>query len=56
MNAVGDSSEAPVRSYLPGDWFGIVGERAVVILPPTKKPRNTLYAAAPATAFQDTCT
>jgi hypothetical protein len=28
-----------VRSYLPGDWFGIVGERAVVILPPTEKPR-----------------
>ena len=32
---VGDS----VRSYRPGDWFGIVGERAVVILPPTEKPR-----------------
>ena len=28
-----------VRSYHPGDWFGIVGERAVVILPPTEKPR-----------------
>jgi len=28
-----------VRSYRPGDWFGIVGERAVVILPPTEKPR-----------------
>jgi hypothetical protein len=28
-----------VRSYQPGDWFGIVGERAVVILPPTEKPR-----------------
>ena len=39
MNAVGDPSDAPVRSYLPGDWFGIVGERAVVILPPTEKPR-----------------
>jgi hypothetical protein len=39
VNALGDSSEAPVRSYLPGDWFGIVGERAVVILPPTEKPR-----------------
>ena len=35
MNPPGDS----VRSYLPGDWFGIVGERAVVILPPTEKPR-----------------
>ena len=39
MTAVGDPSGAPVRSYLPGDWFGIVGERAVVILPPTEKPR-----------------
>lgn len=38
-NAVGDPSGAPVRSYLPGEWFGIVGERAVVILPPTEKPR-----------------
>jgi FHA domain len=28
-----------VRSYKPGDWFGIVGERAVVILPPTEKAR-----------------
>jgi hypothetical protein len=28
-----------VRSYRPGDWFGIVGERAVVILPPTEKAR-----------------
>jgi hypothetical protein len=28
-----------VRSYRPGDWFGIVGERAVVILPPSEKPR-----------------
>ena len=36
---VGDPSGAPVRSYLPGEWFGIVGERAVVILPPTEKPR-----------------
>lgn len=35
MTAAGDS----VRSYRPGDWFGIVGERAVVILPPTEKPR-----------------
>jgi hypothetical protein len=30
---------ASVRSYRPGDWFGIVGERAVVILPPTEKLR-----------------
>ncbi|HET6938884.1 MAG TPA: FHA domain-containing protein [Nocardioides sp.] len=28
-----------VRSYQPGEWFGIVGDRAVVILPPTEKPR-----------------
>jgi hypothetical protein len=28
-----------VRSYRPGDWFGIVGERAVVILPPSEKSR-----------------
>jgi hypothetical protein len=35
VNLRGDS----VRSYQPGDWFGIVGERAVVILPPTEKPR-----------------
>ena len=35
MNAGGDS----VRSYRPGDWFGIVGERALVILPPSEKPR-----------------
>ena len=39
MNAGGDPSDSPVRSYLPGDWFGIVGERAVVILPPTEKAR-----------------
>ena len=31
--------EGPVRSYRPGDWFGIVGERAVVVLPPTVKTR-----------------
>jgi FHA domain-containing protein len=35
VNLRGDS----VRSYRPGDWFGIVGERAVVILPPTEKAR-----------------
>jgi len=28
-----------VRSYRPGEWFAIVGERAVVILPPTEKSR-----------------
>ena len=35
----GDPTDEPVRSYRPGDWFGIVGERAVVILPPTEKAR-----------------
>ncbi len=35
MTRPGDS----VRSYRPGDWYGIVGERAVVILPPTEKSR-----------------
>lgn len=39
MTAPGDPSDNPVRSYRPGDWFGIVGERAVVILPPTEKAR-----------------
>ena len=27
------------RTYRPGDWFGIVGERALVILPPSEKSR-----------------
>jgi hypothetical protein len=27
------------RSYRPGQWFGVVGERAVVMLPPTEKAR-----------------
>jgi hypothetical protein len=31
--------QVPVRSYRPGQWFGIVGERAVVILPPSEKAR-----------------
>ena len=35
----GDPDEGSVRSYRPGEWFGIVGERAVVILPPTVKAR-----------------
>jgi hypothetical protein len=39
VNAAGDPSDDPVRSYRPGQWFGIVGERAVVILPPTEKAR-----------------
>jgi hypothetical protein len=36
---VTDTLGDPVRSYRPGGWFGILGERAVVILPPTEKPR-----------------
>ncbi len=28
-----------MRSYRPGEWFGIFGERATVILPPTEKAR-----------------
>ena len=27
------------RSYRPGDWFGIFGEQATVLLPPSEKPR-----------------
>jgi len=38
VNPPGDAGDS-VRSYRPGDWFGIVGDRAVVILPPTEKPR-----------------
>lgn len=33
------TADGAVRSYRPGEWFGIVGERAVVILPPSEKPR-----------------
>ena len=29
----------PTRSYRHGDWFGIVGANATVILPPSEKPR-----------------
>ncbi|MEJ7795169.1 MAG: FHA domain-containing protein [Nocardioides sp.] len=33
------------RSYRPGQWFGIFGERAVVLLPPSQKARvGTLWA------------
>ena len=31
----------PLRSYRPGTWFGLVGERALVALPPTEKARVT---------------
>ena len=27
------------RSYRPGDWFGIFGEQATVVLPPSEKSR-----------------
>jgi hypothetical protein len=39
VNAPGEPPGDSVRSYRPGGWFGILGERAVVILPPTEKPR-----------------
>jgi hypothetical protein len=29
----------PLRSYRPGTWFGLVGERALVALPPSEKAR-----------------
>ena len=29
----------PLRSYRPGSWFGIVGARAMALLPPTEKGR-----------------
>lgn len=32
-------SGSPVRSYWPGTWFGLIGERALVALPPTEKAR-----------------
>jgi hypothetical protein len=31
----------PARTYQPGDWFGIFGERALVLLPGTEKTRVT---------------
>ena len=33
------SGTLPLRSYRPGTWFGLVGERALVALPPTEKAR-----------------
>lgn len=33
------STDLPTRSYRPGDWFGILGEHAIVLLPPTEKGR-----------------
>ena len=32
-------SATPLRSYRPGTWFGLVGARALVALPPTEKAR-----------------
>jgi FHA domain len=29
----------PLRSYRPGTWFGLLGERALVALPPSEKAR-----------------
>ncbi|WP_180934389.1 hypothetical protein [Nocardioides ungokensis] len=31
--------EQTTRSFRPGEWFGIFGEHASVILPPTEKSR-----------------
>ena len=33
------SDAASPRSYRPGAWFGIFGEHATVLLPPSEKPR-----------------
>jgi hypothetical protein len=35
----GDASAGESRSYRPGDWFGIFGEQATVVLPPSEKSR-----------------
>lgn len=32
-------STDPLRSYRPGGWFGLIGERALVALPPSEKAR-----------------
>lgn len=32
-------TSSPLRSYRPGTWFGLIGERALVALPPTEKAR-----------------
>ncbi|MCW2791337.1 MAG: Forkhead-associated protein [Nocardioides sp.] len=34
-----DEAGRSLRSYRPGDWFGVFGARATVILPPTEKAR-----------------
>ena len=35
----GPAAEPLSRSYRPGDWFGIFGAQATVVLPPTEKSR-----------------
>ena len=35
----GQAAEPLSRSYRPGDWFGIFGAQATVVLPPTEKSR-----------------
>ena len=32
-------SETPTWSFRAGDWFGVFGARAVVVLPPSEKSR-----------------
>jgi hypothetical protein len=39
MPVVGPAAEPVSRSYRPGDWFGIFGAQATVVLPPTEKSR-----------------
>ena len=35
----GPADEPVSRSYRPGDWFGIFGAQATVVLPPSEKAR-----------------
>ena len=35
----GPAAEPLSRSYRPGDWFGIFGDQATVVLPPSEKAR-----------------
>ena len=34
-----DALDGDTRSYRPGDWFGIFGDQATVVLPPSEKAR-----------------
>lgn len=36
------SDATTTRSYRPGDWFGVFGDHATVLLPPTEKSRVAL--------------